>query len=93
MLGLAFLHPALLWGLALGGIPILLHLLQHSTLKKADPLRGRFRSFLLGALVRFLADEYDRRRAQKRLGERAAEGATIVPGEKVNPSFFADALR
>jgi RNA polymerase sigma-70 factor (ECF subfamily) len=44
----------------------LLHLLEHSTLKKADRLRGRFRSFLLGALVRFLADEYDFRRAQKR---------------------------
>jgi len=44
----------------------ILHLLEHSTLQKADRLRGRFRSFLLGALVRFLADEYDRRRAQKR---------------------------
>ena len=38
-----------------------LHILQHSTFKKADPLRGRFRSFLLGALTRFLADERDRR--------------------------------
>jgi hypothetical protein len=28
MPGLAFLHPALLWGLALGAVPILLHLLQ-----------------------------------------------------------------
>jgi len=43
-----------------------LHLLKHSTLKKADRLRGRFRSFLLGALTRFLADEWDRRQAQKR---------------------------
>jgi RNA polymerase sigma factor (sigma-70 family) len=43
-----------------------LHLLEHSTLKKADRDKGRFRSFLLGALTRFLADEYDRRRAQKR---------------------------
>src|ERR1051326_8844173 len=38
----------------------ILHLIKHSTLKKADPLRGKFRSFLCGALVRFLADEYDR---------------------------------
>jgi DNA-directed RNA polymerase specialized sigma24 family protein len=45
-----------------------LHLLEHSTLHRADQLRGRFRSFLLGALVRFLADERDRRRAQKRGG-------------------------
>ena len=44
----------------------ILHLIEHSTLQKADRLRGRFRSFLLGALVRFLADQYDRRRAQKR---------------------------
>jgi aerotolerance regulator-like protein len=28
MPGLVFLHPALLWGLALGGLPILIHLLQ-----------------------------------------------------------------
>jgi DNA-directed RNA polymerase specialized sigma24 family protein len=44
----------------------LLHLLEHSTLQRAERSRGKFRSFLLGALVRFLADEYDRRHAQKR---------------------------
>ncbi len=43
-----------------------LHLLEHSTLKKADRFRGRFRSFLLGALMRFLSDHYDRRGALKR---------------------------
>lgn len=48
-----------------------LHLLEHSTLKRADRLRGRFRSFLLGALVHFLADQYDRRQAQKRGGALA----------------------
>ena len=46
----------------------LLHVLEHSTLKSADRLRGRFRSFLCGALVRFLSDQYDRRRALKRGG-------------------------
>jgi len=46
----------------------LLHLIEHSTLKKADRLRGKFRSFLLGSLVRFLADERDHRHAQKRGG-------------------------
>src|SRR5258708_34754295 len=45
-----------------------LHLLEHATLKKADPLQGRFRSFLLGALVRFLGDQRDRRDAKKRGG-------------------------
>lgn len=34
----------------------------------ADPARGRFRTFLLCALKRFLADEWDRQRAQKRGG-------------------------
>lgn len=66
----------------------LLHLLEHSTLQKADRLRGRFRSFLCGALVRFLGDVNDKRRAQKRGGaaahvelDSAAEelGAVSVP--------------
>ncbi len=34
-----------------------------------DPERGRFRSFLLTSLERFLSNERDRRRAQKRGGE------------------------
>ena len=66
----------------------LLHLLEHSTLQKADRLRGRFRSFLCGALVRFLSDARDKRRAQKRGGavahvelDNAAEelGAVSTP--------------
>lgn len=44
------------------------HLLEHHALRRADPARGRFRSFLLGALERFLADAADRERAQKRGG-------------------------
>src|SRR5262245_60551476 len=46
----------------------LLHLLEHSTLRKPDPLRGKFRSFLLGALVKFLSHERERRLAHKRGG-------------------------
>ena len=46
----------------------LLHLLEHSALRKPDPLRGRFRSFLLGALSNFLSHERERRLAQKRGG-------------------------
>jgi len=49
----------------------LLHLVEHSTLQKADRSRGKFRSFLCGALVRFLADAYDKRQAQKRGGGTA----------------------
>lgn len=43
-----------------------LHLLRTSSLRRADRERGRFRSYLLGALLHFLADARDRRFAQKR---------------------------
>lgn len=43
-------------------------LLEKNWLESADPSRGRFRSFLLTAVSRFLANEYDRDRALKRGG-------------------------
>src|SRR5687768_8637428 len=46
----------------------LLHLLENATLRKANPLRGKFRSFLIGALQNFLSHERERRLAQKRGG-------------------------
>jgi RNA polymerase sigma factor (sigma-70 family) len=46
-------------------------LLARDYLRAADPEKGRFRSFLLIALRRFLANEWDRARAQKRGGGRA----------------------
>jgi RNA polymerase sigma factor (sigma-70 family) len=48
-------------------------LLEKNWLEAADPLRGRFRTFLLTAVTRFLANEQDRHRAQKRGG-----GETIL---------------
>ena len=45
-----------------------IHLAEHSTLQRADPMRGRFRSFLLGALTRFLARDRVRSGAVKRGG-------------------------
>ncbi len=45
-------------------------LLEKNFLDSADPERGRFRSFLLLTLKRFLANEWDRVRAQKRGGGR-----------------------
>jgi len=45
-------------------------LLEKGDLRLADPERGRFRSFLLGALRHFLSNEDDRERAQKRGGGR-----------------------
>jgi RNA polymerase sigma-70 factor (ECF subfamily) len=46
----------------------LIHLMQKSTFRRADPARGRFRSFLLGSLVRFLGDKTEARMALKRGG-------------------------
>ncbi|MCK7532249.1 MAG: hypothetical protein MZV63_15085 [Marinilabiliales bacterium] len=47
----------------------MLHLWQKEFWGRADRGRGRFRSFLLGALVRFLGDVADRGRAEKRGGD------------------------
>jgi RNA polymerase sigma factor (sigma-70 family) len=44
------------------------HLLEKGTLGRADPQRGRFRSFLLGALDYFLAHAAERARTAKRGG-------------------------
>ncbi len=48
-------------------------LIQDRTYRRADRERGRFRSFLLGALKHFLADARDLARAQKRGGGRVHE--------------------
>jgi RNA polymerase sigma-70 factor (ECF subfamily) len=48
----------------------MLHVLQKSVFERADPFQGRFRSFLIGALIRFLGDRVDRRNALKRGGSR-----------------------
>ena len=44
------------------------HLIESRAYARADPEKGRFRSFLLGALKHFLADVRDRGRALKRGG-------------------------
>ncbi len=43
-------------------------LLARHWIERADREKGRFRSFLLGAMNHFLSDEWDKRRAQKRGG-------------------------
>jgi RNA polymerase sigma-70 factor (ECF subfamily) len=45
-------------------------LLERNWVGAADRERGRFRTFLLTAMSRFLADEWDKVRAQKRGGDR-----------------------
>jgi RNA polymerase sigma factor (sigma-70 family) len=46
-------------------------LLAQRFLAKADRRKGHFRTFLLSAMKHFMADEYDRARAQKRGGGRS----------------------
>jgi RNA polymerase sigma-70 factor (ECF subfamily) len=48
-------------------------LLEKNYLGAADAMKGRFRTFLLTAVTRFLANEYDRAQAEKRGG-----GVTIL---------------
>jgi RNA polymerase sigma factor (sigma-70 family) len=43
-------------------------LIETRTLRRADPNKGRFRSFLLGALKHFLSDARDKAQAQERGG-------------------------
>ncbi len=49
-------------------------LLAQNTFARADPVRGRFRSFLLATLKHFLANEWGKARALKRGG-----GAQVLP--------------
>jgi len=44
-------------------------LLEHNWVSAADPHKGRFRSFLLMIIKRFLANEWDKARALKRGGQ------------------------
>jgi DNA-directed RNA polymerase specialized sigma24 family protein len=46
-----------------------LHLVEHHTTRRADAQRGKFRSFLLGALNNYLANEGERAGRKKRGGD------------------------
>ena len=46
----------------------LLHVVEKHTLTRAQPDKGRFRSFLLASLQYFIADERDKQNAKKRGG-------------------------
>lgn len=56
-------------------------LLARNYLAAADRRRGRFRSFLLGAMKHFLANEARRKRAQKRGGLRPVVSLDFPSGE------------
>lgn len=57
-------------------------LLAQRTLERADPARGRFRSFILAVLDRFLADEWDKVRAQKRGGGQEVVSLNVEAAER-----------
>ena len=74
-------------------------LLEGNWLRPADPQRGRFRSFLLKCLSRFLVDEWRRATAQKRGGRqqffsieeaRAQDDASIEPVDSFTPEQAYD---
>jgi len=57
-------------------------LLARESLANADPVKGRFRSFILGAMNHFLAKEWARVRAQKRGGGRPTLSFDAAVGEE-----------
>jgi RNA polymerase sigma factor (sigma-70 family) len=60
------------------------HLLEENTMRRASPERGRFRSFLLGALTRCLANEYEQLRAIKRGGNAQFISIEALAAEEIH---------
>lgn len=69
------------------------YLLEKRLLTKADPESGRFRSFLLGSLKNFMANEWRKQSAQKRGASQtisfdaqdAEERYAVEPADQTNP--------
>jgi RNA polymerase sigma factor (sigma-70 family) len=70
-----------------------LHLIEHRTLRRADPHRGKFRSFLLGALKNYLANEMARASRDKRGGTREILSLDDPSQTIPEPSVEAEAVR
>lgn len=70
-----------------------LHLLEHHTTRRAQAERGRFRSFLLGALKNYLANEGERARRQKRGGDCEIFSLDDPSRAFAEPSCESDANR
>jgi predicted Ser/Thr protein kinase len=60
-------------------------LLERHWVDQADRERGRFRTFLLTAMSRFLSDEWDKQRAQKR-GGGVAHVPVLMETQRICPS-------
>ena len=59
-----------------------LHFLNKGILRSANPAAGRFRSYLAGSLKHFLADQADRRNAQKRGGRAIMVSIDVAQAEQ-----------
>jgi RNA polymerase sigma factor (sigma-70 family) len=77
-----------------------LHLLEHRALTGVDPLKGKFRSFLLASFQNYLSDQVDRARRLKRGGgkefvqldpDEAEQRYRLEPGEFLTPEKIFDA--
>ena len=69
----------------------------NNSFARADRNKGKFRSYLLGALNHFLADEWDKKRAKKRGGgqtiwslEEAEENYLQIPASNTTPETAFD---
>lgn len=57
-------------------------LIEKNYVADADPERGRFRTFLLSSLTHYIANEWDKSRAEKRGGARKALPLDFQSGER-----------
>ena len=69
-----------------------LSLLNRKALHRATPLRGKFRSFLLGSLQNYLADQFDREHAMKRGRDILFVPLDFEGGEERYQSELVDVL-
>jgi RNA polymerase sigma factor (sigma-70 family) len=76
------------------------HIIEHETLTRADPVKGKFRSFLLGSFRNYLSVDAQRARRAKRGADREfvslniqdAEGCLLAqPSENLTPEKLFDA--
>jgi RNA polymerase sigma-70 factor (ECF subfamily) len=77
-----------------------LHLVEHKSLSRVDRSKGKFRSFLLASLQKYLSDEADRARCLKRGGgaefvhldqEGAEDRYQLEPVDALSPEKIFDA--
>lgn len=65
-------------------------LLERQSLGRADPSRGRFRSFMLSSLNHFLSKEWEKAQTQKRGGGRQVVSLDFAAGERRYDLELAD---